>query len=107
MNRSKIDIIHYPIKQSKQYIITENGFRSLVEVATNMHKLLVVAVTLAVAQAATVNRDCVASQTVASGTHAPSEICSGDIIFQDEFDSLDFKRWQHEQTLGGGGVSNL
>jgi hypothetical protein len=25
------------------------------------------------------------------------------LIFEDNFDTLNFKTWQHEQTLGGGG----
>lgn len=68
---------------------------------------LALALLLAVGQAANVDRSerCDASSTVVSGTHAPSEFCSGDIIFQEEFDSLDFKKWEHENTLGGGGVS--
>lgn len=28
---------------------------------------------------------------------------SGDLIFEDDFTTLDLKKWQHEQTLGGGG----
>jgi beta-glucanase (GH16 family) len=44
------------------------------------------------------------SPTTASGTHAPTgEICSGDLIFEDEFDELDMQKWNHESTLGGGG----
>jgi hypothetical protein len=27
----------------------------------------------------------------------------GDLLFADEFDSLDFNKWQHEITMGGGG----
>ncbi|XP_055373030.1 beta-1,3-glucan-binding protein-like [Condylostylus longicornis] len=30
-------------------------------------------------------------------------ICSGDLIFEDNFDTLDFSKWQHENTLAGGG----
>lgn len=30
-------------------------------------------------------------------------ICSGDLIFEDNFDYFDFKKWEHENTLGGGG----
>ncbi|CAH1105311.1 unnamed protein product [Psylliodes chrysocephalus] len=48
--------------------------------------------------------DCVKSSTTVSGTHAPTgTICTGDLIFEDTFDKLDLKKWQHEQTLGGGG----
>ncbi|MDR5297234.1 hypothetical protein RHP02_25800, partial [Salmonella enterica subsp. enterica serovar Typhimurium] len=37
------------------------------------------------------------------GTKAPAEICSGDLIFDDEFDILDFEKWNHEKTAAGGG----
>ena len=29
------------------------------------------------------------------------------VIFNDQFDTLDMKAWEHEITLGGGGVSIL
>ncbi|KRT86910.1 hypothetical protein AMK59_1529, partial [Oryctes borbonicus] len=49
-------------------------------------------------------KKCDPSITTASGTFAPTDkICPGDIIFQEEFDSLNLKKWQHENTLGGGG----
>ncbi|KAL1505517.1 hypothetical protein ABEB36_005065 [Hypothenemus hampei] len=53
--------------------------------------------------------DCnVASVTKASGTHlqysiSKEKLCSGDLIFEDQFDSFDLSRWQHENTLAGGG----
>jgi len=25
------------------------------------------------------------------------------LVFEDNFDTLDFKKWKHERTLGGGG----
>lgn len=31
------------------------------------------------------------------------EFCSGDLIFEDNFDELDVQKWEHEQTLAGGG----
>lgn len=58
----------------------------------------------AASEAASTGEKCTPSITTASGTHAPSSFCSGDIIFQEEFDYLNFKKWQHENTLGGGGV---
>ncbi len=27
----------------------------------------------------------------------------GELIFEEEFDTLDFRKWQHEITLAGGG----
>lgn len=50
-------------------------------------------------------RCCNSSVTTASGAFAPHRICSGDLIFEDEFDRFDFRKWQHENTLAGGGVS--
>ena len=48
---------------------------------------------------------CTQSPTTASGTHAPAKICSGRLIFKDDFKFLDFSKWQHENTLAGNGVS--
>lgn len=56
------------------------------------------------------NADCSSSVSITkvSGTHAPQgEICAGDLLFEDTFDELDMRKWQHELTLGGGGVSNF
>lgn len=50
---------------------------------------------------------CEESPTTASGTFAPKKICSGDLIFEDDFDKFDLKKWQHENTLAGGGVSTI
>lgn len=50
---------------------------------------------------------CTPSVTTVSGTHAPSVVCSGQLIFTDDFNSLDVEKWQHENTLAGGGVSML
>lgn len=51
------------------------------------------------------NPNCKPSVTTASGTYAPKQICSGDLIFSDEFDNFDLQKWEHENTLGGSGVS--
>ncbi|CAG9764551.1 unnamed protein product [Ceutorhynchus assimilis] len=50
--------------------------------------------------------DCdVASETVASGTYfqASTKLCPGDLIFEDNFDTFNLEKWQHESTLSGGG----
>lgn len=48
------------------------------------------------------------SVTTVSGTHAPQgRICSGDLIFEDNFNEFSLPVWQHELTLGGGGVSTF
>lgn len=45
---------------------------------------------------------CDPSVTTASGyvLHKGS-FCSGDLIFEDTFDTYDLRKWQHENTLGG------
>lgn len=48
---------------------------------------------------------CTPSLTTVSGTHAPVTVCSGALIFADDFDTFDLEKWQHENTLAGGGVS--
>lgn len=46
--------------------------------------------------------------TKAYGTYAPTgDFCAGDLIFDEEFETFDLKKWEHEKTLGGGGVSIL
>lgn len=54
---------------------------------------------------ASISAACTPSVTTVSGTHAPATICSGALIFSDEFDEFDLEKWQHENTLAGGGVS--
>lgn len=45
------------------------------------------------------------TETTAIGTNAPppASFCSGDLIFQDEFNTLDHSKWLHDQTMAGGG----
>ncbi|CAH1155649.1 unnamed protein product [Phaedon cochleariae] len=51
---------------------------------------------------------CIESITTVSGTFAPKGvICSGSLIFEDDFEVFDFKKWQHVKTLGGGGNSQF
>lgn len=50
--------------------------------------------------------DCIPSIiTTASGTAAPEQICSGQLIFEENFDILDKDIWKPEVTFWGGGVS--
>lgn len=51
----------------------------------------------------TLTKACIPSVTTVSGTHRPERICSGQVIFEDNFDYFDLSKWQHEVTLGGGG----
>ncbi|XP_055606662.1 beta-1,3-glucan-binding protein-like [Uranotaenia lowii] len=47
---------------------------------------------------------CDASLTTASGSKAlPGPYCSGDLIFEDNFNEFNLETWEHERTLGGGG----
>lgn len=46
---------------------------------------------------------CVPSVTTASGTLAPAQICSGQLLFEDNFDTLNQTKWKHEISLWGGG----
>lgn len=53
-----------------------------------------------------ISAGCTESITSVSGPYAPrGQICSGQLIFKDEFDKFDLRTWQHEITLQGGGVS--
>lgn len=54
---------------------------------------------------ATIASACTPSVTTVSGTHAPATVCSGALIFADDFEEFDLEKWQHENTLAGGGVS--
>lgn len=46
------------------------------------------------------------SITTASGSHAlPGTYCRGQLIFEDNFDDFDFRKWQHEISLTGSAVS--
>lgn len=49
--------------------------------------------------------DCRPSITTAGGFAAPTRICSGSLIFDENFDTLDKNKWKPEVTLLGGGVS--
>lgn len=59
--------------------------------------------TLSFCLAAVSAQVCTPSVTTVSGTHAPAQICSGALIFEDNFDFLDHSRWKHEISLAGGG----
>lgn len=46
------------------------------------------------------------SPTTSSGSAAPhGPFCSGDLIFEDNFDTFNHEVWHHENTLAGSGVS--
>lgn len=52
------------------------------------------------------NNNCRPTITTVSGRFAPSgQLCSGQLILNEEFNNFAKDFWQHEITLGGGGVS--
>jgi hypothetical protein len=69
---------------------------------SDMRFLVILVCTIAAAAA-----QCNPSATTAIGTKAPATICSGDLIFNEEFDTFDLSTWNHEKTAGGGGVSDM
>nr|AFR46662.1 gram-negative bacteria binding protein [Parcoblatta sp. PS] len=58
---------------------------------------------LVVGLIAGVSAQCNPSVTTAVGSRAPQQICSGDLIFNEEFDTFDLETWNHEKTATGGG----
>ncbi|CAD7089074.1 unnamed protein product [Hermetia illucens] len=52
---------------------------------------------------------CPTSLTTASGSaiRRNDGFCSGELIFEDNFDKLNFKYWEHESTLSGEGNSEF
>lgn len=46
---------------------------------------------------------CNPSATTVSGTHAPGNVCSGQLVFEENFNTLDQSKWRHEVTMSGGG----
>lgn len=59
---------------------------------------------LGVLSLAVFGQACTPSVTTVSGSHAPVTVCSGAMIFADDFTEFDLEKWQHENTLAGGGV---
>lgn len=50
--------------------------------------------------------ECQPSITTASGSSAPQQpICSGQLIFEENFDVLDKEKWKPLVTFSDGGVS--
>lgn len=41
--------------------------------------------------------------TTVKGTHAPQNFCSGDLIFEENFNTFDLTKWDHAETMAGGG----
>ncbi|EDS42144.1 gram-negative bacteria binding protein [Culex quinquefasciatus] len=69
-----------------------------------MKFVVVLACLLAAALAEEGSPKCTPSPTTASGSQARAgPYCSGDLIFEDNFNHLDFEKWEHENTLAGGG----
>lgn len=66
-------------------------------------KIFIILAIISLANAENANITCTPSVTTVSGTHAQSQVCSGELIFEDNFDFLDVSRWKHEISLAGGG----
>lgn len=50
-----------------------------------------------------VNGQCNPTVTTAGGPQAPSQICAGQLLFEDTFDNINTAKWKHDRTLAGGG----
>lgn len=48
---------------------------------------------------------CKKSLTTASGPKSRPQYCTGELMFEDNFNNFDLDVWQHENSLWGGGVS--
>lgn len=49
---------------------------------------------------------CVPTVTTVSGKSAPTgTLCSGQLLLDENFNEFNTNLWEHEITLGGGGVS--
>jgi len=66
-----------------------------------MKSLIFIAVACAAVSLA--SSQCLPTLTTASGTRAPAQLCSGQLIFEDDFTFFDQSVWRHENTLSGGG----
>lgn len=63
-------------------------------------------VLLAVSLIAVSEAVCPRSITRVSGKNVPNgPLCSGQLLLNEEFNYLNKNLWEHEITLGGGGVS--
>lgn len=69
--------------------------------------LLALTIFFLLLNASAARKKCGKSVTTVSGSFAPAKVCSGELIFNETFDEFNLKRWTHERTLAGGGVSNL
>lgn len=63
-------------------------------------KLIVVTLTLSALIGSTI-ADLSLTTSVQNGVRKSHE--SGELIFEDNFDTLDFDKWEHEITMSGGG----
>lgn len=68
------------------------------------HNLIIILAALCLTSASSAENSCTQSETTAKGTKAPAgPFCSGDLIFEENFNELDTSLWKHEITMGGGG----
>lgn len=64
-------------------------------------------VSLVILQPRLTGAECQRSITKTSGRFAPlaRKLCSGQVIFEENFDAFNDKMWQHDVNMFGGGVS--
>lgn len=67
-----------------------------------MYKIVCVSLSIFVIALA---EDCKPTITTASGSALSGELCSGNLIFEEHFNTLDKSKWKPEVTFWGGGVS--
>lgn len=84
-------------KCSLQFDLDVESFSSF-----KMYRLICVMLTVAILTKAD---ECRQSPTTASGSSAPQQICSGQLIFHEPFDNLDKQKWNPLVTFWDGGVS--
>ncbi|XP_069688094.1 beta-1,3-glucan-binding protein-like [Periplaneta americana] len=65
--------------------------------------IVLVALLVSLPSVSVVSAQCIASITTASGSRAPASICSGDLIFDENFREFNLDTWNHEITAAGGG----
>lgn len=74
--------------------------------ALKYERFFVILVTLLSFSVNRIRTQCVQSATTVSGKSAPTgALCSGQLILEENFNEFNRNLWEHEITLGGGGVS--
>lgn len=74
---------------------------------SELRNIFVVLMVIFVVRVSVVENVCQRSITTTSGRYAPQarKLCSGQVIFEENFDTFKEDLWQHDVNMGGGGVS--